>query len=393
MLNEVVVIEGARTPFANFGGSFKDISAIDLGALSAEEAISRAKVEANEVDHVVMGNVQHSGTDALYTARHVGLKAGLPVTVPGLTVNRLCGSGLEAITTAAKMIMLGEADVTLAGGTESMSNIPFFVQGSRWGTKLGQSPKIVDYLWEALYDPVGDVTMSLTAENIAKKYNLSKEEVDIVAKASYDRALEAIESGRLAKEIVPVSVKTKKGEIIVNQDEGPRKTEMEDLAKLKPRFIENGVVTPGNASGISDGAATVVLTSAKYAEKRGLKPLARLVSWSVVGVDPKFMGIGPVPAIQDALQKAGLTMDDLDLIEINEAFAAQYLGCQRELGFDPEIGNVNGGAVALGHPLGASGARITLSLIYELQLRNKRYGASSVCIGGGQGIAAIWERL
>lgn len=393
MLKEIVLIEGARTPFANFGGSFKDISAIDLGAISAKEAISRSGIDTGEFDQVVFGNVQHSATDALYTGRHVGLKAGLPNTVPGLTVNRLCGSGLEAILTAAKNIMIGESQVALAGGTENMSQIPFFLQDARWGTKLGKAPKVVDYLWEALYDPVGDVTMSLTAENIAKKYELTKEEVDICAKASYDKALKAIESGRLAKEIAPIAVKTRKGEVLVSQDEGPRKTELEDLARLKPRFIENGVVTPGNASGITDGAASVIVTSADYAQKNGLKPLAKLVSWSVVGLDPKYMGMGPVPAIQDALKKANLTIADLDLIEINEAFAAQYLACQRELGFDPEIGNVNGGAVALGHPLGASGARITLSLIYELQLRNKRYGASAVCIGGGQGIASIWERL
>ncbi|WP_227937404.1 acetyl-CoA C-acetyltransferase [Alkalihalobacillus deserti] len=391
--NDVVVVEGARTPFGNFGGAFKDVSAIELGVCSAKEAISRSKIDVQDINEVVIGNVQQSSTDAVFVGRHIGLKSGLPKHVPGLTVNRLCGSGLEAITIAAKNILIGDTQVALAGGTENMSQIPFLLQGARWGTRLGEVPKVVDFLWEALYDPFGDCTMAITAENLAEKYELSKEEVDLFAKASNDRAIKAIESGRMAKEIAPVTVQTYKGEKVISQDEKPRKTELEDLLKLKPRFKENGVVTPGNASGINDGAATLVLASSQYAEKKGLKPLARLVSWSVVGVEPTLMGIGPVPAIKDALKKANLKLEDLDLIEINEAFAAQYLACQKELGFDPEIGNVNGGAVALGHPLGASGARISLSLIYELQLRNKRYGASAVCIGGGQGIAAIWERL
>lgn len=390
---DVVLIDGARTPFGKFGGSFKDISAIDLGAYSAKEAIARAGLDPSEIDEVVMGNVQQSSTDAHYLARHVGLKAGLPVHVPSLTVNRLCGSGLEAIVTAAKNIMLGETEVALAGGTENMSQIPYFVIGARWGTKLGTPPKMTDYLWDGLYDPVGGCTMAMTAENAAEKYNVSREECDEFAKLSYDRAIRAMKSGRFAKEIVPVTVRTRNGEKVVSEDEGPIPTELEVLRKMKPRFKENGVVTPGNASGISDGAAAVILTSAEYAEKRGLKPLARLVSWSAVGVEPELMSIGPVPAIREALKKAGLQLADMDLIEINEAFSAQYLACQKALDFDPEIGNVNGGAVALGHPLAASGTRITLTLIYELHERNKKYGVSSACIGGGQGIAAIWEKL
>lgn len=390
---DVVVIEGARTPFGDFGGSFKDVSAVDLAVFSAKGAISRAGIEADEINEVVMGNVQQSSVDAHLLARHIGLKSGLPKHVPALTVNRLCGSGLEAINIAAKNIMLGETQVALAGGTENMSQIPFHVPNMRWGFRLGESPKFVDFLWEGLCDTYAGCTMGMTAENLAVKYSLSREEVDEFAKASYDKSLKAIAEGRFAQEIVPVTVQTRKGEVVVDRDERPRKTEMTDLARLKPRFKENGVVTPGNASGISDGAASVILASSAYAAKRGLRPLARLVSWAVIGVEPTLMGIGPVYAIREALKKADMKIEDMDLVEINEAFAAQYLTCQRVLGFDPEIGNVNGGAVALGHPLGASGARITMSLIYELHKRNKRYGVTSVCIGGGQGIASIWERI
>lgn len=391
--NDVVLIEGARTPFGKFGGSLKDIPAIDLGAHATKEAIARSGVDITDFNQVVMGNVQQSSTDAHFLARHVGLKAGLPIHVPALTVNRLCGSGLEAIITAAKNIIIGESQVGLAGGTENMSQIPYFVQGARWGTRLGSAPKMVDYLWEGLHDTVAGCTMSFTAENVAEKYNISREEADEFAKLSYDRALKAMKSGRLAKEIAPVTVRTRNGEKVISEDEQPIPTDLAVLQNMKARFKKNGVVTPGNASGINDGAAAVVLTSGEYAKKHGLKPLARLVSWSVVGVEPSLMGIGPVPAIREALKKANLKLEDLDLIEINEAFAVQYLACQKELGFAPEIGNVNGGAVALGHPLGASGARITLSLAYELQQQNKKYGASAVCIGGGQGIAAIWERV
>ncbi|RAK14089.1 acetyl-CoA C-acetyltransferase [Anoxybacillus vitaminiphilus] len=391
-MKEVVLIEGARTPFAEFCGSFREISATDLGAIAAREAIRKAKIEPEEVDQVVFGNVQQSSRDAHYLARHVGLKAHLPIDVPALTINRLCGTGLEAILTAARYILTGEANVVLAGGTENMSQVPHVIRGMRWGTPLG-SPALEDWLWDGLYDTYGDCTMAVTAENLAKKYELSREEIDQHALLSHQRALAAIEKGYFKEEIVPVTVKDKKGSKIIDRDEHPRNTSMELLSKLKPRFIENGVVTPGNASGMVDGAAAVIVTSGEYAARKGLKPIARLVSWSVVGVEPKYMGIGPAPAIRHALQKANLKLDNLDLIEINEAFSAQYLACQKELGFNPEIGNVNGGAVAIGHPLAASGTRITLSLIYELGRRGKKYGASSVCIGGGQGIAAIWERL
>jgi acetyl-CoA acyltransferase 2 len=389
---EIVLLAGARTAFTEFGGSFRDISAIDLGAACAKEAIRRAGVEAEEVDQVVIGNVIQSSSDAIYLGRHVGLKAGIPKHVPGLTVNRLCGSGLQAIITAAHAMLTGESQLAVAGGAENMSQVPHVIRGARWGLPLGQAP-MEDSLWEALYDPYGDCTMALTAENLAERYGISRDEVDQFAVRSHQRALAARETGVFKEEIVPITVKERKGERIVDQDEHPRATTMEMLAKLSLRFKKDGVVTAGNASGINDGAAAVVLATAEYAKKRELTPIARLVSWGIVGVEPKFMGIGPVPAIHQALERAGLRLQDLDLIEINEAFAAQYLACQKELGFDPEIGNVNGGAVALGHPLGASGARIALSLVLELGRRKKKYGATALCIGGGQGIAAIWERL
>ncbi|MGE7635484.1 acetyl-CoA C-acetyltransferase [Bacillus paramycoides] len=391
-MSNIVLIEGARTAFTEISGSFREISATDLGAEAAREAICKAKIDPDEIDQVVFGNVQQSSKDAHYLARHVGLKAGLPIHVPALTINRLCGTGVEAILTAARFIMTGEAKVVLAGGTESMSQVPHVIPGLRWGSPLG-GPAIEDWVWDGLYDTYGECSMAVTAENLAEKYRITREEIDRHALLSHERTLAAMEKGYLKEEIVPITVQGRKGSRVVEEDEHVRKTSMEKLGKLKARFIENGVVTPGNASGMVDGAAAVIVTSSEYAEEKGLRPIARLVSWDVVGVNPQYMGIGPVPAIQNALQKAGLRVEDLDLIEINEAFSAQYLACQKELGFDPEKGNVNGGAIALGHPLAASGTRITLSLAYELKRRNKRYGTSAVCIGGGQGIASIWERL
>lgn len=389
---DVVLVEGARTPLAEFCGSFRDVSAIDLGAIASKEVIKKANVNPEEIDQVVFGNVQQSSRDAHYLARHVGLKAGLSIHVPALTVNRLCGSGLESILTAARYILTGEANMVLARGAENMSQVPHVIRGMRWGSPLG-SPTMEDWVWDGLYDTYGDCTMAVTAENLAKKYKLSREEIDEYAFLSHQKALAAMEKGYFKEEIIPVTVKDKKGSKIIDTDEHPRNTSIEQLSKLKARFIEGGVITPGNASGMNDAGAAVVLASEEYAIKKGLKPLARLVSWDVVGVEPELMGIGPAPAIRGALRKASLKLEDLDLIEINEAFSAQYLACQKELGFNPEIGNVNGGAVALGHPLAVSGTRISLSLIYELDRRGKKYGASSVCIGGGQGIAAIWERL
>lgn len=390
--NEIVVVEGARTPFGSFGGSLRDVSAIDLASICAQEAMRRGKIEPDEVEQVVIGNVIQSSPDAIYMARHVGLKAGVRQEVPALTVNRLCGSGLQAIITAAQSILLGEARVALAGGTENMSQVPHVIRGARWGIPLGQAP-MEDYLWEALYDPYGKCTMAITAENLAEKYQITRDEVDRFALRSQERALAARENGVLAEEIVPVPVAGKKKPLLVSQDEHPRPTTLGSLQKLPARFKQGGLVTAGNASGINDGAAAVVLTSAEYAEKHGLTPIGRLISWGIVGVEPHLMGIGPVPAIQQALRRAGMKLEQLDLIEINEAFAAQYLACQKVLEFNPEIGNVNGGAIALGHPLGASGARISLTLLYELKRRGKKYGATALCIGGGQGIAAIWERL
>ncbi|WP_411739587.1 acetyl-CoA C-acetyltransferase [Peribacillus sp. S4] len=391
-MKEILLLEGARTPFAEISGSFRDITATDLGVFAAKEAIRRAKISGEDIDQVVFGNVQQSSKDAHLLARHVGLKSGTPIHVPALTINRLCGTGVESILTAARYILTGEANVILAGGTESMSQVPHVIRGMRWGSQLG-APVVEDWVWDGLYDTYGECTMGETAENLAAKYNLSREEVDQHALASHERALAAREKGYLNEEIVPVNVKGRKGDKVIEDDEHIRETSMAQLGKLKARFVENGVVTPGNASGMVDGAAAVIVASSDYAEVKGLKPIARLVSWDVVGVEPKYMGIGPVQAIQSALKKANLTIADLDLIEINEAFSAQYLACQKELGFDLEIGNVNGGAVAMGHPLAASGTRIVTALIYELRRRNKNYGATAVCIGGGQGIAAIWEAL
>ncbi|PDO11061.1 MAG: beta-ketoadipyl CoA thiolase [Candidatus Reconcilbacillus cellulovorans] len=392
-MTDAVIIDGARTPFGKFGGSLKDVSATDLGVAAAKAALQRSNLEAGDIEHVVFGNVIQSSPDAIFIARHIGLKTGVPVGVPALTVNRLCGSGLEAIVTAARLIRSGEAETALAGGAENMSQIPFVVRGARWGLPLGATP-MRDYLWEALYDTYGRCTMSDTAERVAERYGITREQADEHALRSHRLAVEAIRSGRLRDEIVPVEVSDGKKAVIVDTDEHPRPdTTAESLSRLKPRFKENGVVTAGNASGLNDGAGAVVVTSERYAEKKGLKPLARLVAWHTVGVEPELMGIGPVEAIRGALRKAGLKLEDLDLIEINEAFSCQYLACQRLLGYNPDIGNVNGGAVALGHPLAASGARLVLTLLYELRRRNRKYGATAICIGGGQGIAAIWERL
>lgn len=391
-MKDIVLLEGARTPFTKISGSFRDITATELGVIAAKEAIRKSNINPEDIDQVVFGNVQQSSKDAHILARHVGLKAGTRLETPGLTINRVCGTGIEAILTGARYILAGEADVVLAGGTENMSQVPHVIRGARWGSPLG-GPLVEDWLWDGLLDTNAGCTMAETAENLAEKYNISREEVDEHAFASHTRAIEAREKGYFKEEIVPVTVRGRKGDIVIDEDEHIRETTLEKLGKLEARFVEGGVVTPGNASGMVDGAAAVIIASSEYAEKNGLKPIARLVSWDVVGVEPKYMGIGPVPAIQGALKKADLQLEDLDLIEINEAFSAQYLACQKELGFDKEIGNVNGGAVALGHPLAASGTRISQTLVYELKRRNKKYGASAVCIGGGQGIAAIWEAL
>jgi acetyl-CoA acetyltransferase family protein len=390
---DIVVLGGARTPFGTFMGSLKDISAIDLGTIAAKEALARSGVAADDVDQVVFGNVIQTSKDAIYFARHVALKAGVPIETPALTVNRLCGSGLQAIVSAAQLLMLGEGTVALAGGAENMTQSPFVIRGARTGLNLGEH-HLEDSLWEALVDSYCGCGMAITAENLAEQYHLDRETVDAYALRSQRAARHAQEQGWLAEEIVPVAIKDRKGnETSFDRDEGIRETSLEALAKLPSRFRKGGVVTAGNASGINDAGCALVLTTARVAEERGLKPLARLVSWGVVGVEPTIMGIGPAPAIRQALKRADMQLDQLDRVEVNEAFASQYLAVEQDLGLDRDKSNVNGGAISLGHPLAASGARVSLTLIHELRRNKLRYGAAALCIGGGQGIAAIYEAL
>jgi acetyl-CoA C-acetyltransferase len=393
MSKPVFVCEGARTPFGEFGQSLKDITAIDLGVIAAKAAMRRAGIKPDQVDHVVMGNATQTSADAIYGARHVGLKAGTPVTTPALTVNRICGSGLQAIVTGAQFIQLDEAQVVVAGGMENMSQTPHVIRGARWGLPLGQAP-MEDALWVALTDPLCGLNMALTAEKLAEQYNISRQEVDAFALRSFEAAQHAKQQGWLSAEIEPIELPAKKGETrVLDYDEHIRETSLEKLAKLRPVFKKDGVVTAGNASGINDGAAAVVLASEEAVKRHNLTVIGRLVSYGIAGVPPEIMGIGPVDAIKQALAKAKLTLDDMDLIEINEAFSPQYLACEKALGFPREKGNVNGGAIAIGHPLGASGARLALTLLYELRRRQARYGVASLCIGGGQGIAAVFERV
>ncbi len=390
---DVVVLGGARTPFGVFMGSLKDVSAIELGAIAARGALERSGVDPKEIDQAFFGNVMQTSGDAIYLARHVALKAGAPIETPALTLNRLCGSGLQAVVSGAQALLLGEATYALVGGAENMTQAPFVVRGARTGLSLGEH-KFEDYLWEALTDSYCGCPMAVTAENLAKQYDISREQIDEYALRSQQTAKSAQERGLLAEEIVPVEVKDRKGRVSqVTQDEGIRETSMEALAKLPARFVKDGVVTAGNASGINDAGAALVLTTGAEAKKRGLKPLARIVSWGIVGVDPTIMGIGPAPAIRQALKRADLKLADLDRVEVNEAFAAQYLAVEKDLGLDRDKTNVNGGAISLGHPLAASGARLAITLIHELRRHSLRYGAASLCIGGGQGIATIFEAL
>ena len=392
--NDVVILEGARTPVGTFLGALKDVSPTELGAVAARGALERANVPPEWIDAVFIGNVIQSSSDAIYLARHVALKAGVPIEAPALTVNRLCGSGLEAIVQGAKALMLGEARFVLAGGAENMSMAPYVLRGVRNGWRLNEG-QVEDMLWAALYDAYAGCSMADTAENLAEKYGITRQEADEFALRSHRLAAAARERGRLAKEIVPVEVRDRKGRtVLVEHDEHIRPdTSLEKLARLPARFRENGVVTAGNASGINDAAAMVVLTTWGLAQEYGLRPLGRLVSWGVAGVEPRYMGIGPVPASRQALKRAGLTLDDMDVIEVNEAFAAQYLAVERELGLDREKVNPNGGGISIGHPLGATGARVTLTALYELRERGGRYALSTMCIGGGQGIAAVVEYL
>lgn len=391
---DIVFLSGVRTGFGSFGGTLKDFSATDLGVFAAREAIARSGVDAFAVDHVVFGNAVQTSSDAIYLARHVGLRAGVPQETPAVTVNRLCGSGFESIIEGARQILLGESSVVLAGGTESMSQAPHVLRGARWGLRLGPPPPLEDMLWEALRDSGCGLSMAETAENLARRYEISREEVDAYAAESQRRARDAWASGAFDDEVIPVMVKNRK----TRQDEPWRADEHmrpdttpEALAKLPPYFRKDGVVTAGNASGITDGAGAVVITSAAEAKRRGLTPLGRLVSWGIAGVDPAYMGIGPAPAARKALEKACLSLDDMDLIEVNEAFAAQYLAVERELGLDRSRTNTDGGAVALGHPLAASGTRISLHLLHALRRGGGRYALGSACIGGGQGAAVIVE--
>ena len=389
--SDVYIINGARTPFGSFGGSFKETSATQLGVAAASGALERSHVEPERIDQLFFGNVMQTSPDAIYLARHVGLLAGLPEEVPALTVNRLCGSGMQAIISGAQAIQLGEASNVLAGGSENMSQAPHIIRGARWGLRLG-SGQLEDYLWEALTDPYCGCDMATTAENLAGKYGISRQETDEYALRSQQRAQKALESCYFSDEIVPVTVKGRKGPEEITRDEHPRPdTNLEALSKLKPYFKADGVVTAGNASGIVDGASAVVLSD--QAGLNGVKPFGRILSWAVVGVEPKYMGIGPARAIPLALERAGLSLDGVDLIEINEAFSAQYLAVEKELGLDREKANVNGGAIAIGHPLGASGTRLPLTLLHELRRRGGGIGVASACIGGGQGIALVVEGL
>jgi len=392
-MEEIVIVSGKRTPFGAFGGTLKDFSATDLGVAAGNAALKQSGLTPESIDHVVIGNVIQSTADAIYAPRHIGLKCGVPINVPALGLNRLCGSGFQAIVTAAQMIMTGEATAILAGGTESMSTVPYIVRKARFGYRMGPG-EFEDYLVAALIDPYAGFPMAITAENLATQYKISRREIDEYSLLSQKRCKEAQEKNLFKDEIASIEVKDKKTTVTFEKDEHPRpQTTFEGLEKLKPIFKPDGVVTAGGASGIVDGAACVVVTSKSYAEKKGLKPLAKLISWASVGCDPKIMGIGPAPASRKALEKAGKKLSEMSLVEVNEAFAAQYLAVEKELGLNREITNVNGGAIAIGHPLAASGTRISMHLIYELIRRKQKFGLGAACIGGGQGIAVIFEAL
>jgi acetyl-CoA acetyltransferase family protein len=389
----VFIVGGARTPMTEYAGALKDVSALELGAHAARAAFAKTGVRPEWIDHAVVGNVMQTSSDAIYGARHVALKAGVPVEVPALTVNRLCGSGIQAAVCGAQLIQLGEAGIVLTGGIESMSQAPHVIRGLRSGLKLNQG-KLEDSLYEALLDPYCGLFMAQTAEKCAAKYGVSREEQDAYALRSQHAASKAWAEGRFADEVVPVEIKGRRGVTVVDRDDHLRPdTTLEGLAKLPAAFSTDGTVTAGNASGIVDGGAALILASGRAVKDKSLTPLARIVAWAYVGVDPSYMGMGPAPATRKALATAGLTLDEIDLVEVNEAFAGQYLAVEKELGLDRERTNVNGGAIALGHPLGMTGTRLLLTLTLELGRRGRRYGLATACIGGGQGIAAIVERV
>lgn len=393
---EIVIVAAKRTAFGTMNGALEAITANDLAAHAAKAALAQAGVKAADVGHVVVGNVQQTSADAIYCARHVGLKAGVPIETPALTVNRLCGSGFEAVAQAAMLVLLGESDIVLCGGTENMSQAPHVLRGGRKGFAFGKAPALEDSLWSALTDSYVNSPMAMTAEALATKYGISRDACDEYALRSQKLWAAANEAGAFKDEIVPVELPGKRGappvQFVVDEHARPQSTR-EALAKLAPVFKKDGVVTAGNASGICDGAAMLIVTSAEVAKEKGLQPLARLHSWASAGVDPAIMGIGPAAAIPKALAKAGLTQDQIDIFDVNEAFAPQWLAVQKELGLPVDKCNVNGGAIALGHPLGASGARITANLVYTLRRLDKRFGVGSACIGGGQGIAVVLERM
>jgi acetyl-CoA C-acetyltransferase len=389
---EVVVVSAARTGIGDYGGALKELAATKLGAVAIREALARAKIEPARVGHVVMGSVIHGEAKDMYLSRVAAIEAGLPVGTPCLTVNRLCGSGLQAIVSAAQHLMLGDCEVALAGGAESMSRAAYFLPAGRWGQRMGDAA-VVDAMTGALHDPFGHGHMGVTAENIAAKYGFTREQQDRFSIESHQRAARAIDAGYFKSQITPIELKTRKGVEQFATDEHVRPTAtMADLAKLKTVFKKDGTVTAGNASGLNDAGAAIVLTSASFAEKAGLKPMARLVAYAHAGVEPQLMGLGPIPAVKRVFEKAGLKPGDMDVVESNEAFAAQAMAVTRDLGLDPAKVNPNGGAVALGHPIGATGAILTVKALYELERTQKRYALVTMCIGGGQGIAAIFER-
>jgi acetyl-CoA acetyltransferase family protein len=390
---DVVIVAGVRTPMARYTGSFSEVSAIELAAIASREAIKRSGADAGEFDHAIFGNVMQTSADALYGARHVGLKAGLKIETPAVTVNRLCGSGIEAISQAAQRLLLGEASMVLAGGMENMTQAPFVIRGARNGLKLGGGA-LEDSLMAGLTDTFCGLPMALTAEKLGEEKGITRQCADAYALRSQQLADAAYKAGRIQEELVSVEAKQGKKTIIVAEDDHRRpETTLETLAKLPPSFKKDGMVTAGNASGIVDGAAAVVVTRESIAKERGLKPIGRIISWATAGVDPNIMGIGPVPSSRKALKLAGLTIAQMDRVEVNEAFAAQYLAVEKELGLVRDKTNVNGGAIALGHPLGASGTRLVMTLLNELRRNNLRYGLATACIGGGQGIAMIVESM
>lgn len=390
---DIVIVAGARTPMARYTGAFSEISAIDLGAHASKEAIKRSGADPGDFDHAIFGNVMQTSADAIYGARHVALKAGLKMETPAVTVNRLCGSGIEAIAQAAQRLLLDEATLVLAGGMENMTQAPFVIRGARTGLKLGGGA-LEDFLFVGLTDTYCGMNMALTAEKLAEQHGITRKDADAYALRSQQAAEAAYKAGRMKEELVAVEVKQGRKSITFSEDDHRRPdTTIEILEKLPPSFKKDGMVTAGNASGIVDGAAAVVVAREKTAKERGLKPLGRIVSWAVAGVDPSIMGMGPVPSTRKALKLAGLSLGQMDRVEVNEAFAAQYLAVEKDLGLQRDKTNVNGGAIALGHPLGASGARLIITVLNELRRNNLRYGLATACIGGGQGIAMIVEAM